>query len=212
MFKLPVSGYIKPLAIIWTRCGGGGGGGVSTSVRSSGAGGSSKAEHACGWTSKNTLHVDDLARNFELNKRNGVLCRPYYHSEERKEAKEARAVRKAEKEENKKREARGLKKVKKSDTSAGAVAGAASASSMFTMPGSTQSGFGAVQQGSSPPSGPPDMLSALPRGEAVGSGDDKDCELLLLGAYLCSPRVLGSADVTELDHSNWREAGGEKDA
>mmetsp|Transcript_74324 Transcript_74324/g.140659 ORF Transcript_74324/g.140659 Transcript_74324/m.140659 type:complete len:239 (-) Transcript_74324:127-843(-) len=34
------------------------------------------------WSAKNTLHVDDLARNFALNPKNGVRCSAYYRNDE----------------------------------------------------------------------------------------------------------------------------------
>ena len=33
---------------------------------------------ATGWTSQNTIHVDDLARNFVMNPKNGLKCKAYY--------------------------------------------------------------------------------------------------------------------------------------
>lgn len=46
--------YVKALKIIWTLC------------------------HGSGWGAHNTLHVDDLVKNFELNKENGLLIKPFY--------------------------------------------------------------------------------------------------------------------------------------
>eukprot|EP00605_Chrysophyceae_sp_TOSAG23-4_P001344 GSChrysophyteH1.ASY1.ANO1.1461.1 assembled CDS len=58
MFRAPNTGeYVKPLAIIWTKC----------------------ADFR--WNSRNTLHVDDLRRNFELNPKNGILIEPFYRNE-----------------------------------------------------------------------------------------------------------------------------------
>jgi len=45
--------YIKPLQIIWNKFGD-------------------------RWGPSNTIHVDDLARNFELNKQTGLLIAPFY--------------------------------------------------------------------------------------------------------------------------------------
>lgn len=45
--------YVKPLHIIWTKCG-----------------------HL--WGPHNTLHVDDISRNFLLNKGNGIVVTPFY--------------------------------------------------------------------------------------------------------------------------------------
>jgi len=47
-----VKHYVKPLQIIW-----------------------SKFQH---WNESNTLHLDDLSRNFALNLQNGLKVRPYY--------------------------------------------------------------------------------------------------------------------------------------
>ena len=46
--------YVKPLEIIWSKCGN------------------------LGWGPHNTIHVDDLERNFELNKQCGVLISPFH--------------------------------------------------------------------------------------------------------------------------------------
>ena len=43
---------VKPLDLIWRRC--------------------------SFWHQKNTLHIDDLERNFVLNPRNGLRCRPFH--------------------------------------------------------------------------------------------------------------------------------------
>ena len=45
--------YVKPLQIIWSKCG----------------------ER---WDKKNSIHVDDLARNFERNPECGVTISPFY--------------------------------------------------------------------------------------------------------------------------------------
>mgnify|MGYP003387344159 CR=1 FL=1 len=45
MFKIPPSGYVKPLHIIWT--------------------------HLPQWNKTNTIHIDDMDRNFILNKGSG---------------------------------------------------------------------------------------------------------------------------------------------
>lgn len=55
MFKIPPSGYVKPLHIIWSKCG-----------------------HI--WNKHNTVHVDDMERNFVLNKQSGVLVTPFYRN------------------------------------------------------------------------------------------------------------------------------------
>jgi len=47
--------YVKPLEIIWAKCG-----------------------PSLGWGPHNTIHVDDLERNFELNKQCGVLISPFH--------------------------------------------------------------------------------------------------------------------------------------
>ena len=46
--------YVKPLEIIWAKC------------------------SNLGWGPHNTIHVDDLERNFELNKQCGVLISPFH--------------------------------------------------------------------------------------------------------------------------------------
>lgn len=46
--------YVKPLEVIWAKCA------------------------SLGWGPHNTIHVDDLERNFELNKQSGVLISPFY--------------------------------------------------------------------------------------------------------------------------------------
>ena len=46
--------YVKPLEIIWSKC------------------------SNLGWGPHNTIHVDDLERNFELNKQCGVLISPFH--------------------------------------------------------------------------------------------------------------------------------------
>jgi len=46
--------YVKPLEIIWAKCA------------------------SFGWGPHNTIHVDDLERNFELNKQCGVLISPFH--------------------------------------------------------------------------------------------------------------------------------------
>ena len=46
--------YVKPLEIIWAKCA------------------------SLGWGPHNTVHVDDLERNFELNKQSGVLISPFH--------------------------------------------------------------------------------------------------------------------------------------
>ncbi len=46
--------YVKPLEIIWSKCAN------------------------LGWGPHNTIHVDDLERNFELNKQCGVLISPFH--------------------------------------------------------------------------------------------------------------------------------------
>jgi hypothetical protein len=46
--------YVKPLEIIWSKC------------------------SNFGWGPHNTIHVDDLERNFELNKQCGVLISPFH--------------------------------------------------------------------------------------------------------------------------------------
>lgn len=46
--------YVKPLEVIWVKCA------------------------ALGWGPHNTVHVDDLERNFELNKQSGVLISPFH--------------------------------------------------------------------------------------------------------------------------------------
>ena len=48
--------YVKPLELIWAKC-------------------------APAWTAENTLHVDDLSRNFALNPKSGVKCRAYYRKD-----------------------------------------------------------------------------------------------------------------------------------
>ena len=54
MFRCGVKNkYVKPLHIIWSNF---------PSV----------------WSTRNTVHVDDVARNFTLNLANGVKVRPYY--------------------------------------------------------------------------------------------------------------------------------------
>jgi len=53
MFKIPPSGYVKPIHIVW-----------------------SKFPHL--WNKTNTVHVDDMERNFVLNKQSGVMCTPFY--------------------------------------------------------------------------------------------------------------------------------------
>jgi ubiquitin-like domain-containing CTD phosphatase 1 len=54
MFKLS-TGYVKPLHIIWSKC-------------------------PDKWDRKNTIHVDDLERNFALNPESGVLISPFHRS------------------------------------------------------------------------------------------------------------------------------------
>lgn len=49
----PYKHYVKPLHVIWAHC---------------------KQYNAT-----NTLHIDDLSRNFALNIRNGIQCTPYKH-------------------------------------------------------------------------------------------------------------------------------------
>jgi ubiquitin-like domain-containing CTD phosphatase 1 len=51
MFRMK-TGHVKPLAILWSK-------------------------FPQQWNSTNTIHVDDLARNFELNKANGITISPY---------------------------------------------------------------------------------------------------------------------------------------
>ena len=46
--------YVKPLEVIWAKC------------------------SSLGWGPHNTIHVDDLERNFELNKQSGVLISPFH--------------------------------------------------------------------------------------------------------------------------------------
>jgi hypothetical protein len=46
--------YVKPLEVIWVKCA------------------------SLGWGPHNTVHVDDLERNFELNKQSGVLISPFH--------------------------------------------------------------------------------------------------------------------------------------
>ena len=46
--------YVKPLEVIWAKCA------------------------SLGWGPHNTVHVDDLERNFELNKQSGVLISPFH--------------------------------------------------------------------------------------------------------------------------------------
>ena len=46
--------YVKPLEVIWSKC------------------------SSLGWGPHNTIHVDDLERNFELNKQSGVLISPFH--------------------------------------------------------------------------------------------------------------------------------------
>lgn len=53
MFKMPPTGYVKPIYIVWSKFGN-------------------------LWNKTNTLHVDDLDRNFILNKSSGVLVTPFY--------------------------------------------------------------------------------------------------------------------------------------
>jgi ubiquitin-like domain-containing CTD phosphatase 1 len=53
MFKIPPTGYVKPLHIIWSKYGN-------------------------LWSPKNTLHIDDMERNFLLNRESGVLVAPFY--------------------------------------------------------------------------------------------------------------------------------------
>lgn len=48
--------YVKPLQLIWSKC-------------------------PDLWGSHNTLHIDDLSKNFELNKSSGVLVTPFYLKE-----------------------------------------------------------------------------------------------------------------------------------
>lgn len=48
--------YVKPLQLIWRKC-------------------------SDMWGPHNTLHVDDLSKNFELNKSSGVLVTPFYLKE-----------------------------------------------------------------------------------------------------------------------------------
>ena len=60
MLKLS-TGYVKPLQVIWN-----------------------KMPH---WNRTNTLHVDDLERNFVLNPENGIILSAYYRSPERAAAK-----------------------------------------------------------------------------------------------------------------------------
>jgi hypothetical protein len=56
MFKLN-TGYVKPLHVIWNKM--------------------------PSWNRTNTLHVDDLERNFVLNPENGIILSAYYRSPER---------------------------------------------------------------------------------------------------------------------------------
>jgi HAD-superfamily hydrolase (TIGR02245 family) len=46
--------YVKPLEVIWSKC------------------------ESLGWGPHNTVHVDDLGRNFELNKQSGILISPFH--------------------------------------------------------------------------------------------------------------------------------------
>ena len=46
--------YVKPLEVIWAKCA------------------------SLGWGPHNTVHVDDLERNFEFNKQSGVLISPFH--------------------------------------------------------------------------------------------------------------------------------------
>lgn len=55
MFHHGSHGKVKPLALIWSK-------------------------YPSLWGKHNTLHVDDLSRNFELNKSSGVLVRPFSRS------------------------------------------------------------------------------------------------------------------------------------
>jgi HAD-superfamily hydrolase (TIGR02245 family) len=48
--------YVKPLQLIWRKC-------------------------SDLWGPHNTLHVDDLSKNFELNKSSGILVTPFYLKE-----------------------------------------------------------------------------------------------------------------------------------
>lgn len=62
MFRCGVDNkYLKPLHIIW-----------------------SKLPHL--WGKHNTLHIDDLERNFQFNPRNGILIEPFYRKGSKKKA------------------------------------------------------------------------------------------------------------------------------
>ena len=52
--------HVKPLALVWRN-----------------------AAVAGRWHARNTLHVDDLARNFALNPRNGVKVRAFHRDKQR---------------------------------------------------------------------------------------------------------------------------------
>jgi len=53
-----VTHHVKPLQIIWSKF--------------------------TQWTSRNTVHLDDLARNFALNLGSGLKCTAYYRSKKKR--------------------------------------------------------------------------------------------------------------------------------
>jgi ubiquitin-like domain-containing CTD phosphatase 1 len=156
MFSLD-SGYVKPLHIIWSK-------------------------HPR-WGPHNTLAVDDLERNFVLNKSSGVLVTPFYRNP-------AKYLKKSSSSSSSKTPGT----VASSSASGGAGAGAgAGLGPMMASAGGLGLGPGAGGGG-----------STHNGGVGAGGGPDPrdDCELLLLSRYLV--RIAGETDLGAIDHSKWR--------
>ena len=174
MFKTALLGSIKPLAIIWNKC---------------------------GWSPKNTLHVDDLERHFDLNKANGVLVNAFYRigNEAKRGLKVAREqFKQAERE----RELFG----RPVSTATTAVVGEGAA-------GSEQPGLAIANNFSSlSAEAAPSVFVAAPTISPAAAAAAAvelhlpDEELLLLSHYLTCDELVRSDDVSNcgLDHSEWR--------
>jgi HAD-superfamily hydrolase (TIGR02245 family) len=169
LFKTALLGSIKPLAIIFN---------IFPGI----------------WSRKNTLHVDDLERHFELNKDNGLLVNAFYRvgNESKRSQKTAREQFKQQERE---RELYGCSGgTVHSDSNAGAL----SATQQISLDKADASSS---------------ILSAQPpsadNGGCVASyiGAEADDELLLLSYYLTSDALIHCDDVTNcgLNHRSWRE-------
>ena len=202
MFKTALLGSIKPLAIIWNKT---------------------------GWSPKNTLHVDDLVRHFDLNKANGVLVNAFYRigNEQKRGHKEAREVFKQQERE---RELYGhavsVASVARDISSAEVVSvdsrlALANPDPYLTTTTTVVSSIfndttvaSCISSQSLQPSQPsPPTLPSPNREDAAGENPspfieaEPDEELLLLSLYLTCDQLVRSDDVTNcgLDHGTWRE-------